>query len=171
MNPIFTTREGNNPQDSIADWSDEQKLNEVLRFLSLYYFRNRDDSTHYLSGYITYTTLWEHLDRRSIFESECLSMVLYLSREHKIDITKSQIDPLETAPQFVRLNFEGHKFLHSGGYAQQKKDTENERLYKLNYDEKISGQSSNLTIATWAISIATCFLLIAEILSWTGCGH
>lgn len=151
----------------MRDWNSEKILDDVLRYLTLYYFRNDDDQF----GYIPYEQLWKYLDSRSIYQSECLSLILFLSRDNKIDIYPPEVTGIDKAPQKVRLNFEGKMFFDAGGYKQKKTDTENERIYKSNYDTNVLQQTKGLNRATWGVVIATTCLVLVEILSWTGCGH
>ena len=122
---VVVTREDNDPIDSMREWSDEKKLDEVLRELSMFYFRNDDND-----GFIPYTQLRNYLDKRSITYSESLSMVLYLSRDNKIDIIPKDDSLQGTPPTKIRLNFEGHKFMWAKGYVGKRKSNEVEIRYK-----------------------------------------
>lgn len=162
---VMITREGNDPSSSLRDSSNEEKLDETLRYLTNFYFRNTDANS-YIGEYVEYSQFWKHMDSRSIYRSECLSMVLFLTKDGKVDILPL-LDKLNSEPQQIRLNFEGLMWFDRGGYVQEKKDIQDERTYKFKFDTNVLKQNTNLTRATWAIMIATTALVIAEILSWT----
>ncbi|MBK6481907.1 MAG: hypothetical protein IPG01_01940 [Chitinophagaceae bacterium] len=166
---VMVTREGNDPSSSLRDSSNEEKLDEALRFLSNFYFRN-SDADSYIGEYVEYGQFWKHMDSRSIYRSECLSMILFLEKDGKIEVLQALAN-LKGEPQQVRLSFEGLMWFNSGGYVQEKKDTDDARDYKLNYESKTSRQTAGLIRATWAIVIATAVLALTEILSWTRGGH
>lgn len=111
---VLITKKLNDPNSSLRNSSNETILDEALRYLSNFYYRNDEEK-----GFIPYQTFWNHMDSRSIYQSECLSLVTFLSRNNKIDIhpfgnhLATDVEPIK-----IRLNFEGLMFFNSGGYTQ-----------------------------------------------------
>lgn len=154
MTHTFVTREDNDPKDSMHDWDNEKKLNEVLRYLSNFYFRN-DNS----DGFIPYSQLKDYLDKRSISYSYCLSMILYLSRDNKIDISPREYEMNGGEPMKIRLNFEGHKFMWLGGYVTQRDDAIQLRSRQATV-QAVSARNENLL---WIVGAA---LVAMELISY-----
>lgn len=150
---ILITKESNNPQSSLRNSSNEAILDEALRFLSNYYFRNDD-----AGGFVSYTDFWNHMDSRSIYKSECLSLVLFLSRDNKIDIFPFGNNlSYDREPDKIRLNFEGLMFHNSGGYSRAQIDTTNNR-------RRHDRNERRLVIYTLVLGIATFLLVLTEVL-------
>ncbi len=159
-----------------ATLSDDQKLDAILKYLSLFYFKNDADRA-YDCGFVLYSEFKKHTMTFGVYNSECLSIALYLSRHNYIDLSPIEGAFIDSTPAKVRIQFSGMKFMNEGGFSQKTRDSNSRREIEKNLLLISKRNEKTLSVSTLVLALATSFLLIVEIIKFVFehqsffCGH